>query len=232
MDFATQAAINPCESLMAETLHNATINDDPTSNEDSLGSGFKVYSYMTSLGCCIGYVLASVDWTRITSRFTPKNSNVVDRSLFTSEQSAFILVSVLFSATSVITILSARERPYNPNPCLSNDLETPIDNPHTLAENTSYRNIRTKIRNLSFTSMIEKFLSQINCRKSVQINASPDLYNYIFHPICKGISSVSRYCALVSQYVICFVILVFVYISNQLASFITKVSKFDELSHN
>ena len=44
LDYASQAAINPCESLMADMLQSMPQSE----------TGFMIYSAMLSMGSCIG----------------------------------------------------------------------------------------------------------------------------------------------------------------------------------
>ena len=53
LDYASQAAINPCESLMADMLQSMHSQSE---------TGFMIYSAMLSMGSCIGYLLSAVDW--------------------------------------------------------------------------------------------------------------------------------------------------------------------------
>jgi lipid-binding SYLF domain-containing protein len=48
LDYASQAAINPCESLVADILKSAS----------NANTGFMIYSAMLSLGSCVGYLLS------------------------------------------------------------------------------------------------------------------------------------------------------------------------------
>ena len=110
VDFATQAAINPCESLVADTIQQqALVTDDSLAGYDEgSGLGFKVYSYMTNLGCCVGYLLSTVDWKTAGSSII--TSRVQAHYLLSTEQSLFLLITILFSISSVITLISAKEK--------------------------------------------------------------------------------------------------------------------------
>ena len=222
VDFATQAAINPCESLMADTIHNVVISENHTSHGVSVTSGFKVYSYMTTLGSCVGYLLATIDWTKTISRFTSEVSDVMSWSLFTPEQAAFILVTILFSTTALITMISTRERTTKHNTWLSNDGENPK---HNALEKTSDKYNKVKFNYVPFHSIKTKLLSEYKCRKQIQMNASHKLPNYFIHLICMGINLIANYCIYASQYILCIVIMVLVYIMNVFVMLVTKVSK-------
>merc|ERR1719507_1616842 len=56
LDYASQAAINPCEALMSDIMANQT--------EMSEETGFSFYSGMLSVGSCIGYLLTALDWAK------------------------------------------------------------------------------------------------------------------------------------------------------------------------
>ncbi len=90
LDYASQAAINPCESLMSDMLRLAPQSD----------TGFMIYSAMLSMGSCIGYLLSAVDWQTFSQT-----------SLCSSEQTAILIVLILFSVTLMVTMLTAKERP-------------------------------------------------------------------------------------------------------------------------
>ena len=93
---------------MADTLHN--FENTECLSGISFGLGFKTYSYMTTLGSCIGYLLAAVDWNDIIyTRFHEDSPRMGLKSRFTSDQSSFVLVTIIFTCTSVITIVSASE---------------------------------------------------------------------------------------------------------------------------
>jgi solute carrier family 45 protein 3 len=55
LDYASQAAINPCESLVADILKSAS----------NANTGFMIYSAMLSLGSCVGYLLSALDWSTL-----------------------------------------------------------------------------------------------------------------------------------------------------------------------
>lgn len=93
LDYASQAAINPCESLMADMLQSASNSN----------AGFMIYSAMLSLGSCVGYLLSALDWQSF-------GHNIFG----TSEQTAMIIVLILFSITLLVTMVTARERPWRP----------------------------------------------------------------------------------------------------------------------
>lgn len=57
LDYASQAAINPCEALMSDMMAGQT--------EVSEETGFSFYSGMLSVGACVGYLLTALDWAKL-----------------------------------------------------------------------------------------------------------------------------------------------------------------------
>lgn len=92
LDYASQAAINPCEALMSDIMANQ--------NQMSEETGFSFYSGMLSVGACIGYLLTALDWAKL------------GVSAGNREQTAFLLVLVLFLACYTITMMAAGEKQY------------------------------------------------------------------------------------------------------------------------
>ena len=78
---------------MADMLHSAT----------NANTGFMIYSAMLSLGSCVGYLLSAVDWQSLGQDTL---------GLGSSEQTAILLVLILFSITLLVTMVTARERPF------------------------------------------------------------------------------------------------------------------------
>lgn len=95
LDYASQAAINPCEALMSDIMAGQT--------EMSEETGFSFYSGMLSLGACTGYLLTALDWAKFGVVFGG-----------TREQTAFLLVLVLYLCCWGVTMLAARERQHRP----------------------------------------------------------------------------------------------------------------------
>ena len=92
LDYASQAAINPCEALMSDLMAGLAGPE---------ATGFTVYSGMLSVGACIGYLLTALDWTALgLSDFGSR------------EQISIVMVLVLYGACLLVTMLSARERRY------------------------------------------------------------------------------------------------------------------------
>lgn len=90
LDYASQAAINPCEALMSDLM----------AGQQGEEAGFTVYSGMLSVGACIGYLLTALDW------------NSLGFSAGNREQTALVIVLVLYVGCFLITMLSAHERPF------------------------------------------------------------------------------------------------------------------------
>jgi len=92
LDYASQAAINPCEALMSDMMAGQT--------EMSEETGFSFYSGMLSVGSCIGYLLTALDWAKF------------GLTVGSREQTAFLLVLVLYVVCWVVTMVAAREKPH------------------------------------------------------------------------------------------------------------------------
>ena len=132
LDYTSQAAINPCESLMADVLRSASQSD----------TGFMIYSAMLSMGSCIGYLLSAVDWQAVSQT-----------TLWSSEQTAIIIVLILFNITLFVTLCSANERPLRsttllhnggPVPHVNGDAKIPLD--EVVADETSLFIPKEKIK--------------------------------------------------------------------------------------
>ena len=92
LDYASQAAINPCEALMSDLMAGMAGPE---------ATGFTVYSGMLSVGACIGYLLTALDWSALGLSH-----------LGTREQISIVMVLILYGACLLVTLLSARERRY------------------------------------------------------------------------------------------------------------------------
>ena len=53
LDFTSQATLTPCEALLSDACKN-------TNQQDRC---FMVYSFMVSIGGCIGYLMSALDWS-------------------------------------------------------------------------------------------------------------------------------------------------------------------------
>ena len=93
LDYASQAAINPCEALMSDLMAGLAGPE---------ATGFTVYSGMLSVGACIGYLLTALDWTALG----------LGSDFGTREQISIVMVLILYGACLLVTMLSARERRY------------------------------------------------------------------------------------------------------------------------
>ena len=114
LDFTSQATLTPCEALVADATHNTNQQD----------RGFMVYSFMVSMGGCIGYLITAVDWSR----------SFVGLYFGSQERSVFSILVVLFSFTLALTLFVAQEIPYsarkrkhaNPTPVVDEELYTSL----------------------------------------------------------------------------------------------------------
>ncbi|CAF2880821.1 unnamed protein product [Rotaria sp. Silwood2] len=89
-DFAAQACFNPCESLIYDICKG-------TSQESSC---FFVYSFMTSFGGCLGYLITATDWTE----------SYLGHYIQGQEKLTFIIILLFFSITLCCTLISANEK--------------------------------------------------------------------------------------------------------------------------
>lgn len=94
LDYSYQALFNPCESLLSDLV--------ATSPEWEQTRGFTVYSASISLGCILGYLIVSIDWS--SAGFL----------LGSQEQTAFSVIFVLFLPCLFLTLCFAREKPFTP----------------------------------------------------------------------------------------------------------------------
>ena len=91
LDFTSQACLTPCEALLSDTSRGTDVSD----------RAFMVYSFMVSIGGCIGYLITALDWTN--SPLGPYFGG--------QEQSAFSVLMVLFVVMMCATLFVADEQP-------------------------------------------------------------------------------------------------------------------------
>lgn len=94
LDFTTQAALTPCEALLS----------DACTNTDSQDRAFTVYSFMVSVGGCIGYLITALDWANTS----------IGVFLGGQEKCAFTILIVFFTFTLLTTLGVAQEAPLVP----------------------------------------------------------------------------------------------------------------------
>ncbi|KAK4301984.1 hypothetical protein Pmani_025905 [Petrolisthes manimaculis] len=92
LDYSYQALFNPCESLLSDLM--------ATAPEWEQTRGFTVYSAGISLGCILGYLIVSIDWSSI------------GLLIGTQEQTAFSVIFVLFLPCLFLTLVLAQEKPF------------------------------------------------------------------------------------------------------------------------
>ncbi|CAF0905929.1 unnamed protein product [Adineta ricciae] len=92
-DFSAQACFNPCESLIYDVCKG-------TPQESSC---FFVYSFMTSFGGCLGYLITATDWT----------DSFLSNYMQGQEKLTFIVILLFFSITLCCTLISANEKIYD-----------------------------------------------------------------------------------------------------------------------
>ena len=93
LDFASQACLTPCEALLSDASRN-------TPQQDQC---FMVYSFMVSLGGCIGYLITALDWS----------TSTVGMYFGSQEKSAFSMLVILFTFSMLTTLGVADEAPAN-----------------------------------------------------------------------------------------------------------------------
>lgn len=86
LDFATQAMLNPSQSL----LYDLVVDID---------YGFSVYSFTLSLGGLFGYLLSAVDWSGTALGYAGQ------------ERAVFLLMLVALGACLAVTLVLAKEKP-------------------------------------------------------------------------------------------------------------------------
>ena len=89
LDFCTQVAYTPIESLLS----------DPCENEDQHNRSFSVFTFMLSIGGCLGYWVTAIDWshTRLGWYFGGQ------------EHTLFAILLVTFIFTSSVSLLIIRD---------------------------------------------------------------------------------------------------------------------------
>lgn len=92
LDYSYQALFNPCESLLSDLM--------ATAPEWEQTRGFTVYSAGISLGCILGYLIVSIDWS---SAGFPAGSQ---------EQTSFSVIFIMFLPCLFLTLFCAKEKPY------------------------------------------------------------------------------------------------------------------------
>lgn len=107
LDYSYQALFNPCESLLSDLM--------ATAPEWEQTQGFTVYSASISLGCILGYLIVSVDWSS------------VGLLIGSQEQTAFTVIFILFLPCLFLTLVFANEKPFKrTKTTLSNPVEGEI----------------------------------------------------------------------------------------------------------
>lgn len=96
LDFTSQVCLTPCEALLSDAL-----SQTGTSQE----RGFMVYSIMISLGGCVGYLVAAVNWT----------DSMWSSLIGKQETAVFSLLILLFSICLFCTLSTVQEIPDESN---------------------------------------------------------------------------------------------------------------------
>lgn len=88
LDFATQAAYNPCEALVSDF-----------SEDRHIQRNYSIYSFMLCLGGCIGYLVSAIDWTTVV--------NLAQNKLTLKFQViVFLIFITLFTACFAVTYVT------------------------------------------------------------------------------------------------------------------------------
>ncbi|CAD5121067.1 unnamed protein product [Dimorphilus gyrociliatus] len=96
LDFTSQVCLTPCEALLSDAL-----SQTGTSQE----RGFMIYSIMISVGGCVGYLVAAVNWT----------DSIWSTILGKQETAVFSLLIFLFSICLCCTLMTVQEVPDETN---------------------------------------------------------------------------------------------------------------------
>jgi len=106
LDFASQAAFNPIESLLL----------DMCQGTDREHSCFTVYSFMNSLGGCFGYLVTGISWKAVYSLIfsisTKDKGNEVAEAAqedLDQERSVFSILGLLYAVFAIATLVSSND---------------------------------------------------------------------------------------------------------------------------
>ncbi|KAJ8391076.1 hypothetical protein AAFF_G00096970 [Aldrovandia affinis] len=91
LDFCGQVCFTPLEALLSDLYH----------EEEDCGQAFAMFSFMVSLGGCIGYLLPALDWS----------GGVLSLYLGGQEECLFSLLIVIFVTSVLVTMKVAEEAP-------------------------------------------------------------------------------------------------------------------------
>lgn len=89
LDFCGQVCFTPLEALLSDLY----------SNEEDCGQAFAMFSFMVSLGGCVGYLLPAVDWSH----------SVLSAYLGGQAECLFSLLILIFVSSVLITMKVAKE---------------------------------------------------------------------------------------------------------------------------
>ncbi|XP_077994287.1 solute carrier family 45 member 3-like [Glandiceps talaboti] len=126
LDFCTQACYTPFEALLS----------DSCTNPHQHNRSFTVFSFMTSIGGCIGYWLTSIDWKQT------RWGTFFDKD----EKAVFAILLIIFGTAAVVSLILANDTPAK----RTNVIKNPI---------TSDNVLRTKDMK-ELTERIDKYLQK------------------------------------------------------------------------
>ena len=84
LDFCTQVAYTPVESLLS----------DPCDNEEQHNRSFSVFTFMLSVGACLGYWVSAVDWS----------NTQLGLAIGGQEHTLFAILLITFLSTAIVSL--------------------------------------------------------------------------------------------------------------------------------
>jgi Na+/melibiose symporter-like transporter len=105
LDFSSQASFNPIESLLL----------DMCQGTDREHSCFTVYSFMNSLGGCLGYLITGISWNNVIKMFIKQPTEQLNETLeaakreLDQERSVFAILGVLYAVFALTTLFYAQD---------------------------------------------------------------------------------------------------------------------------
>lgn len=125
-DLSTQLSFTPMESLLS----------DPCQSDEHHNKSFVVFTFLLSLGACVGYLLLSIDW----------DSTVLSSFLGGQRQCIFIVLCVIFTISTVISLAIAYD-PQLRNPPSTGGVEVFRDKSNSFTNVNSGHDPSTPIHN-------------------------------------------------------------------------------------
>lgn len=98
-DLSTQLCFTPLESLLS----------DPCRSDHHHNKSFAVFTFLLSIGACIGYLLLSIDWSK----------TVLSSIVGGQRECIFVVLCAIFTISSGITLMVAYDPPLRSQPSFS-----------------------------------------------------------------------------------------------------------------